>query len=93
MLWLASENPERTQLHYDLISLLPPPSSLPIHTVVQLFNAVSQHKKEVEAKVKAAGPSERKKAKGGGLKTVIFLLFTHSCYYVYIKYVCMRVMY
>ena len=32
--------------------------------VVQLFNAVSKHGKELQSKVKAAGPSERKKAKG-----------------------------
>lgn len=32
--------------------------------VVQLFNAVSQHTKEVQSKVKAVGSSERKKAKG-----------------------------
>ena len=31
---------------------------------MQLFNAVSKHQKEVEAKLKEAGNSERKKIKG-----------------------------
>ena len=53
----------------SLPSLLPPfllPSFLPIgtHVVVQLFNAVSKQQKELESKLKEAGPSERKKAKG-----------------------------
>ena len=34
------------------------------HLVVQLFNAVSKHKKSLEEKLKEAGPSERKKRKG-----------------------------
>ena len=33
--------------------------------VVQLFNAVSKQQKELEARLKEAGPSERKKSKGG----------------------------
>ena len=43
--------------------LIFPSLSLP-HPVVQLFNAVSQHSKQLQTQVKAADTSQKKKAKG-----------------------------
>ena len=66
-------------------TILPPLSISPTLSVVQLFNAVSQHCREVQAKVKAAGGSERKKAKGQSVLVDVVsdlmhdnILLTHS---------------
>ena len=57
-----------TPFPFVSLSLLPPSPSLPSlppsRAVVQLFNAVSQQQKAIEAELKEVGPSERKKAKG-----------------------------